>query len=219
MPPSILNKTGRAHGFFFFDACLRITHQFSQIKPAAMESDLLSQSFEESEMISAIKSSLAILGAAASLVACTSSVKAPKGNEAVDAMEPGAGVVTSDIASDLCDLRGPGKTIDAYKIGVAHRISRSNLGNTFEGRLPPMLPAVVVLRISVDSMGKVIETYVQRSRDAAASKIALASIQRSGNLPLPCGLINDRNPILSFSETFLFNDQYQFQLRSIAGPQ
>jgi protein TonB len=122
-------------------------------------------------------------------------------------------------SDDFCDLNGTRGGIDSYKVSVANHIARSNLGNTFEGRLPPILPAVVVLRITVDSLGRIVDAYVQRSRNDAASKIALASLQRAGSFPSPCSLINDQSPLLSFSETFLFNDQYQFQLRSIAGPQ
>jgi protein TonB len=156
---------------------------------------------------------------AGSLTACSGVRTAPTIPATVQADEAPGKVRTYGIPSDPCDLNDHRGGIDSYKIVVANHIARTNLGNTFEGKLPPMLPAVVVLRISVDSLGRVVDAYVQRSRDDAASKIALASVQRSGNFPLPCSLINGQNTVLSFSETFLFNGQYQLQLRSIAGPQ
>jgi len=110
-------------------------------------------------------------------------------------------------------------TLDAYKTAVAQHVIAQNAAHTFTGRLPPMLPAIVVLNITVDRAGRVTRVVVQRSRDPDASKVALASMQRSGLLPAPHDLIAANSPSLTFSETFLFNGDYHFQLRSIAGPQ
>ena len=82
-----------------------------------------------------------------------------------------------------------------------------------------MLPAIVVLNITVDRTGHVTRVVVQRSRDPDASRVALASMERSGMLPVPQHLIAANMASLTFSETFLFDDAYRFQLRSIAGPQ
>jgi protein TonB len=82
-----------------------------------------------------------------------------------------------------------------------------------------MLPAIVVLSITVDKDGKVTDVAVQRSRDPDASQVAVASMWRSGDLPKPDRLLANNNDSVTFSETFLFNDEYRFQLRSLAGPQ
>lgn len=110
-------------------------------------------------------------------------------------------------------------TLDAYKTAVAQHVIAHNPAHTFTGRLPPMLPAIVVLTITVDRAGRVTHVAVQRSRDPDASKVALASMERSGMLPAPHDLIAANMPSLTFSETFLFNGDYRFQLRSTAGPQ
>ena len=110
-------------------------------------------------------------------------------------------------------------TLDAYKTAVAQHVVAHNPAHTFFGRLPPMLPAIVVLNITVDRTGQVTRVVVQRSRDPDASKVALASMERSGMLPVPQHLIASNMASLTFSETFLFDDAYRFQLRSIAGPQ
>ena len=110
-------------------------------------------------------------------------------------------------------------TLDAYKTAVAQHVVAHNPAHTFFGRLPPMLPAIVVLNITVDRTGQVTRVVVQRSRDPDASKVALASLERSGMLPAPQHLIASNMASLTFSETFLFDDAYRFQLRSIAGPQ
>lgn len=109
--------------------------------------------------------------------------------------------------------------IDSYKVDLAEHIVSRNPSHTFFGQLPPMLPAIVVLRITVNADGKLTEAFVQRSRDSQASAVALASLQRGGMLPRPLNLIRAPARSLTFSETFLFNRDYKFQLRSIAGPQ
>jgi protein TonB len=110
--------------------------------------------------------------------------------------------------------------LDAYKAEVAQHVVRRNAGHTFSGRLPPMLPAIVVLNITVDKDGRMTSVVVQRSRDPDASKVAVASMERSGTLPrLPASLLASNGASLTFSETFLFNSDYRFQLRSLAGPQ
>ena len=107
-------------------------------------------------------------------------------------------------------------SVDRYKYDVAEQIMRYNGAHTFNGRLPPMLPAVVVLSITVDQTGRITRVTVQRSRDEAASKVALASMQRVGSLPRPFNLANGPGASLTFSETFLFNAEYRFQLRTLA---
>jgi periplasmic protein TonB len=113
----------------------------------------------------------------------------------------------------------PSRTLDAYKAEVAQHVMRRNSEQTFSGRLPPMLPAIVVLNITVDEDGELEDVAVQRSRDDDASKVAVASMRRSGPLPPPTSLLAGSMRKLTFSETFLFDHQYRFQLRSLAGPQ
>jgi protein TonB len=104
--------------------------------------------------------------------------------------------------------------VEAYKADVAEQVMRYNTAHTFSGRLPPMLPAIVVLSITVDKTGKVTRVSVQRSRDNDASNVALASMRRAGPLPRPFNLATGNS--LTFSETFLFNADYRFQLRTLA---
>ena len=111
-------------------------------------------------------------------------------------------------------------TLAAYKTEVAQHVVRRNTGHTFAGELPPMLPAIVVLNITVDKNGRMTKVTVQRSRDPDASRVAVASMERSGTLPkLPASLLASSENSLTFSETFLFDKEYRFQLRSLARPQ
>lgn len=113
----------------------------------------------------------------------------------------------------------PTRTLDAYKADVARHVMQRNPERIFEGELPPMLPAVVVVNITVDRMGKLADVQVQRSRDPGASEVALASLRRSGPLPPPDGLGPQHADLMTFSETFLFGERYRFQIRTLARPQ
>lgn len=113
----------------------------------------------------------------------------------------------------------PTRTLNAYKADVARHVMQRNPERVFEGELPPMLPAVVVLNITVDREGQLLDVQVQRSRDSGASEVALASLRRSGPLPPPHGLAPQHADLMTFSETFLFGERYRFQLRTLAGPQ
>jgi protein TonB len=106
--------------------------------------------------------------------------------------------------------------VEMYKTDVAQHIVRYNAAHTFSGALPPMLPAIVVLSITVDAEGRPTKVTVVRSRDSEASRVALASVQRSAPLPRPFNLVGAHNRALTFAETFLFNDEYRFQLRTLA---
>jgi protein TonB len=103
--------------------------------------------------------------------------------------------------------------LDDYKTRVAHHVADHNPERTYTGTLPALLPAVVVLEITVDSDGQLADVAVRRSRNPDASEIALASVRRSAPLPPPPA------GRLTFSETFLFADSERYQLRSLAGPQ
>ena len=113
----------------------------------------------------------------------------------------------------------PGASIDDYKMLVATQIMHTNPALVFSGRLPPMLPAIVVLTISVDQDGALSHVVVQRSRDSEASKVALAAVEHGVPYPKPMHLLRRGHKTLDFSETFLFGDEYHFKLRTLAGPQ
>lgn len=109
-------------------------------------------------------------------------------------------------------------SVDDYKFDAAAQVVQFNAAHTFTGKLPTMLPAVVVLRITVDESGRMTDVWVQRSPedDDLASKIAMASMHRAGVLPRPLNLANGPDRSLSYSETFLFNADNLFQIRTLA---
>lgn len=116
-------------------------------------------------------------------------------------------------------LESDARSLDAYKNVIAQHILAGNPDTVFSGQLPPMLPAIVVVNIGIDADGRLSKAVVQRSRDAEASRVALASLRRVAPFPKPARLLRAGSRVLEFSETFLFNDDYKFQLRTLAGPQ
>jgi protein TonB len=108
--------------------------------------------------------------------------------------------------------------VDDYKTQVARHVAAHNPERMYSGTLPPILPAIVVLRITVDRDGQLDDVAVLRSRDPEASEIALTSVRRSNPLPAPQQLAQATGKLM-FLETFLFADSDRYQLRSLADPQ
>ena len=106
-------------------------------------------------------------------------------------------------------------TLESYKHHVAEQIMRFNASHAYQGSLPPILPAIVVLRITIDREGTATKVAVQRSRDEAASALAVGSVRQSGRFPKPLHLITFPADSISFSETFLFVDDHRFRLRTL----
>ncbi len=115
-------------------------------------------------------------------------------------------------------LPPPKTPLDAYKRDVAQRILAANAAQTFEGRPPDILRAVVVLQLTVDRNGKVTALKTLRSRHPPQEKVALASVRAAGSLPAPPADLLRRGT-LEVAETWLFRDDGKFQIRSLAEAQ
>jgi len=159
--------------------------------------------------------SLVLLALAAGLGGCStvqtvaSSVTASIGNVVERIAHP---------ATPAPSPRSAPAGLDSYKAEVAQHVVQHNPEHNFSGQLPPLLPAIVVLEITVDRDGQLANVAVQRSRNPSASEVALAAMRRSTPLPKPQQLAQATGK-LTFSETFLFADSERYQLRSLAGPQ
>jgi protein TonB len=112
----------------------------------------------------------------------------------------------------------PPAGLDDYKTRVARHVVQHNPGHNYSGILPPLLPAIVVLEITVERDGQLADVAVQRARDPEAAQTALGAMRRSTPLPRPEQLARADGK-LKFSETFLFADHERYQLRSLAAPQ
>ena len=110
-------------------------------------------------------------------------------------------------------------SIDRYKSEIAAQIAQINANWVYRENPQPMLRAVIVVHYVLASEGRLLKADMVRSNQAKeAENTALASLRNSAPFPSP-------NPRLlkggrfEASETWLFNDDGRFQLRSIALPQ
>jgi len=110
-------------------------------------------------------------------------------------------------------------TIDEYKEQIARRIMAANPQLTFSGRLPEMMEAIVVLDIGIGRDGELASIRVHRAPDTRSADIAQQAVKAATPYPKPGKLLGWTHHSLVFSETFLFNRDYRFQLRTLAGPQ
>jgi protein TonB len=143
---------------------------------------------------------------------------------AVDAAASGVSYLAKAVmpSSKKAETAQPSPTLDAYKTTVAQHVVRHNPEQAVSGKLPPMLPAIVVLDVTVGKNGDLRNVSVRRGphdpdTSREASQVAVASMRRSEPLPAPVELLANNSDAVTYSETFLFVDsEYHFQLRSLA---
>lgn len=110
-------------------------------------------------------------------------------------------------------------TVDGYKRDLAQRISQVNSIKVYTGRPQALLRSVVVVKYMVDSRGNLTHSEILRSnRDRTTESTALVSLRQAAPFPKPAAHLL-RHGRLELSETWLFNNDGRFQLRSIAEPQ
>ncbi|GAA4020167.1 TonB family protein [Actimicrobium antarcticum] len=161
-----------------------------------------------------MKTRLAVLLAAlsAALAACTSS--RPGSTPRSDTLGQPAVPATSSAPTS------PGaRTLGMYKEEIAQRISDANASQVYPGQPQAFLRSVIVVKFELDAAGKLLRSEILRSNhDKATESTALASLRASAPFPRPPAHLL-RHGKLDISETWLFNGDGRFQIRSIAQPQ
>ena len=110
-------------------------------------------------------------------------------------------------------------TLDEYKTDLAQRISRVNSTKVHVDRPQALLRSVIVIRFTVSSDGSLLRSDVVRTnRDKASETTALATLRSTAPFPKPPPALL-RNGKVEVSETWLFNNDGRFQLRSVAQQQ
>ncbi|HEY1611286.1 MAG TPA: TonB family protein [Paraburkholderia sp.] len=111
-------------------------------------------------------------------------------------------------------------TLEHYHVEIAQRILDRNPSYVLHGTPQAMLRSVVVVAFTVDRNGRVVQSSVYRTNgDDEAEATALATLRRSSPLPPPPSRLLDARGRLELMEDWLFNDNGQFQLRTLASPQ
>ncbi len=113
-------------------------------------------------------------------------------------------------------VASPYTTMEQYKVALCKRIFETSMGKTVTGDLQPLLRAVVVLRFEVDANGNVRNVQTVRTPEKEADGLARASLERAGALPVPPEEWL-HNGVLEVTETWLFNKDGRFHLRTF-GP-
>jgi protein TonB len=112
-----------------------------------------------------------------------------------------------------------GTTLEAYKEVLAQHISNANAHQVYGGQPQAFLRSVIVLKFSLDASGKLLQSDIIRSNhDSVTEAAALTSLRSSAPFPRPA-LHLLKQGRLELSETWLFNADGRFQIRSIAQPQ
>lgn len=150
-----------------------------------------------------MKTRLTLLCAAAILAGCASDKPIPP--IAGTSAYPGGPIVGSTLSS-----------LQAYKIALANRIAAVNGDKMYTGRPQALLRSVVVVKYVVDGDGKLVRSEIMRSnRDRSTEATALATLRNSGPFPRPASHLLQHGR-LELAETWLFNNDGRFQLRSTA---
>jgi protein TonB len=164
-----------------------------------------------------MRSRIAVFLAASALVGCGTDPSNRQDDAGVAASTPPAvAPMQVEKVETTPDATSTASTFEGYKRDLAQRISQSNSTKVYEGRPQALLRSVIVVKYIVDSL---VRSEIMRSnRDKQTESTALASLKTSAPFPKPMPHLL-RNGRLEISETWLFNNDGRFQLRTVAQPQ
>lgn len=116
-------------------------------------------------------------------------------------------------------VKSNAKTLLAYQLELANHLSRVNAPKIYAGNPQALLRSVIVLRITLNSQGNLVSKAIVRSnKDRETETTALSSLVHAQPFPQPPALLLKQGK-LDMVETWLFNSDGRFQLRTIALPQ
>lgn len=159
-----------------------------------------------------MKTKIVIFLAALIASACATHPDTPAGRAAIVKKETSKVETTPNATSTAWTMAG-------YQKALAERICEVNSTHVYVGRPQALLRSVIVLKYSIDGNGQLMRSEVIRSNhDSVTQATALASIKNTAPFPKPAShlLSNGR---VEITETWLFNNDGRFQLRTIAKPQ
>jgi protein TonB len=110
-------------------------------------------------------------------------------------------------------------TLEQWKRQAAERIHAANSKQLFEGQPHHLLKGVIVADVTVDRSGRVTRSKIVRSPGIASlNNVVLASLKTASPLPAPPAALVKAGPI-TYSETWLFENDGRWRLRTLAMPQ
>jgi protein TonB len=112
-------------------------------------------------------------------------------------------------------------TVNQYHKDFAQHLTRVNQNRIYEGAPPNPLRAIVVLEVELARDGQVTDVRSLRvpSHGQEQFKLARESVLRAAPYPKPAMTVALGKSRIALTETWLFNNEGRFQLRSLALPQ
>jgi protein TonB len=163
-----------------------------------------------------MKNKLAIFVAAALLGGCSGKSLDQAGTAtSVKTERP----VSEPAVETTPDATSTAATVDGYKKDIAERIVQVNSTKVYTTRPQALLRSVIVVKYVIDGSGNLVRSEIIRTnRDHANEATAMATLKKTAPFPKPPSHLLRHNR-LELSESWLFNSDGRFQLRSIALPQ
>lgn len=111
-------------------------------------------------------------------------------------------------------------TLADYEREVAGLLQAANRGRVFEGPPPNPVRAVIVMRAEIDPLGEARLQLVRAPwHDPWLPELVAQTVRQAEPFPRPSmKLLHGRNTV-SFTETWLFDYEGRFRLRSLSQPQ
>jgi periplasmic protein TonB len=113
-------------------------------------------------------------------------------------------------------VASPRPALDAYKKAVALHVAQNAPGAYCQPADEELLKSVVVLDLTVDGAGKLVDASVYRTNGyPELAQVALQRMLDAGPLPAPTTPLINGSGTLEFLETFLFREDDCFLIRSL----
>ncbi len=110
------------------------------------------------------------------------------------------------------------RNLDDYKREIALRIQQRNAPWVHDERPQALLRAVIVARVKVDASGGA-QVEILRSPDAELTQRVIQSVRNATPFPAPPRALAGQVASTGYTESWLFNTDGRFQIRTVARPQ
>lgn len=111
-------------------------------------------------------------------------------------------------------------TLADYKLEVAELLQAANRGMVFDGPPPNPVRAVIVMRAKVDPLGEARLQLVRAPwHDPWLPDLVAQTVRQAEPFPPPSSKLLHGASSVSFTETWLFDYEGRFRLRSLSQPQ
>jgi periplasmic protein TonB len=162
---------------------------------------------------------LCLAASAAFLASCRSTPMPPDRPAPVPSPAQVPAPVPTAPAPSNQRIASQARNLDAYKTDFARALYAANRSKIFSGILPPLLKGVTVVSISIDANGTVLDVTPMRVPSQAKETLGMVrEMITATRVPVPQFLPASayRAGRITFNETFLFTDTFDFQVHTLS---